>query len=115
MLLTSDAFTDTDPIPVRFTGRGGKFSLPLAWSEPPSGTNSFALVCIDPGALPKTFTHWVIFNIPADSREMKEGVPPKPMLLKGSIQGKNDLEAIGYTGPDPPPGKPHRYFFKLFA
>jgi len=115
MLLTSDAFSNNDAIPVRFTGRGGNFSPPLTWSEPPNGTKSFALVCIDPDAPSGTFTHWVIFNIPANSHELKEGIPPKPMLLDGATQGKNDLDEIGYTGPDPPPGKPHHYCFKLFA
>jgi len=115
MRLISDAFTNNDSIPVRFTARGGNFSPPLAWSGPPAGTKSFVLVCIDPDAPSRAFTHWVIFNIPADCRELKDGIPPKPMLLDGAIQGKNDLAEIGYTGPDPPPGKPHRYSFKLFA
>jgi Raf kinase inhibitor-like YbhB/YbcL family protein len=115
MQLTSDAFTNNDAIPVRFTARGGNFSPPLAWSEPPAGTKCFALVCIDPDAPRGTFTHWVIFNIPANARALKEGIPPKPMLLDGEIQGSNDLGDLGYTGPDPPAGKPHRYFFKLFA
>lgn len=33
----------------------------------------------------------------------------------GARQGKNDFKRIGYGGPCPPPGKPHRYFFKLYA
>ena len=115
MKLTSDAFSGDDAIPVRFTARGGNFSPPLAWSQPPGGTKSLALVCIDPDAPQGTFTHWVIFNIPAEARELKEGIPPKPMLLDGTVQGNNDLDEIGYTGPDPPPGKTHRYVFKLLA
>ncbi len=115
MQLTSDAFSNNDAIPVRFTARGGNFSPALAWTDPPAGTKSFALVCIDPDAPSGAFTHWVIFNIPADKRALKEGIPPKPMLMDGETQGKNDLGELGYTGPDPPPGKPHRYFFKLFA
>jgi Raf kinase inhibitor-like YbhB/YbcL family protein len=115
MFLTSGAFTNNDVIPIQFTGQGGNFSPPLTWSETPSNTKSFALVCIDPDAPTGTFTHWVIFNIPADWRELKQGIPPKPALLDGAIQGANDAGEIGYTGPDPPPGKTHHYRFKLFA
>jgi Raf kinase inhibitor-like YbhB/YbcL family protein len=115
MELTSAAFTNEDVIPTRFTGSGGNFSPPLAWSQPPQGTKTLALVCIDPDAPRGPFTHWVIFNVPGDSRELKEGVPPKPVLRDGAVQGNNDLDEIGYTGPNPPPGKTHRYMFKLFA
>jgi len=115
MLLTSDAFTSNDVIPLRFTGQSGNFSPPLSWSEAPAGVKSFALVCVDPDAPSGMFTHWVVFNIPADYQELKTGLPPKPALLDGVLQGKNDWGEIGYSGPDPPPGKPHRYYFKLFA
>jgi Raf kinase inhibitor-like YbhB/YbcL family protein len=113
--LTSDAFSNGDTIPVRFTGQGGNFSPQLAWTEPPKGTKSLVLVCIDPDAPRGTFTHWVIFNIPAESRQLKEGTKPQPNLLDGAVQGTNDFGELGYGGPDPPRGKPHRYFFKLFA
>jgi len=115
MKLGSDAFSNADAIPIQFTADGGDFSPPLAWTQPPDGTKSFVLVCIDPDAPRGTFTHWVIFNLPAESRELKQGIPPKPVLLDKSVQGKNDFDEIGYGGPNPPAGKIHHYTFKLFA
>ncbi|HEY2412568.1 MAG TPA: YbhB/YbcL family Raf kinase inhibitor-like protein [Pirellulaceae bacterium] len=115
MKLTSEAFSNGDVIPIQFTADGGNFSPPLAWTQPPDGTKSFVLVCIDPDAPHGTFTHWVIFNLPGQARELKQGVPPKPVLLDEAVQGKNDFDEIGYGGPDPPAGKPHHYSFKLFA
>src|SRR3954452_24326985 len=111
--LWSAAFAKDDPIPIQFTGRGNNPPPPLAWSDPPAGTKSFALTCVDPDAPRGTFIHWVAFNIPV--RELKEGVLPEPVLEDGTVQGVNDFGDVGYGGPDPPPGKPHRYFFKVFA
>ena len=113
--LTSDAFSNGDSIPVRFTGQGGNFSPQLAWSDLPAGTKSLAVTCLDPDAPRGMFIHWVLFNVPADARGLKEGIPPKPVLLDGAVQGTNDFGELGYGGPDPPPGKPHRYLFKLLA
>jgi Raf kinase inhibitor-like YbhB/YbcL family protein len=113
--LKSAAFASGDPIPPRFTGDDGNFSPPLAWSDPPPGTRSLALVCIDPDAPHGPFTHWVVFNLPADSRDLPEGIPPEPTLDDGTNQGANDLGEIGYAGPAPPRGKLHHYVFKLFA
>jgi Raf kinase inhibitor-like YbhB/YbcL family protein len=115
MQLLSSAFSHNDVIPVRFTRRGGNFSPPLEWSQQPPGTKSLAVIVDDPDAPRGRFNHWIIFNLPADCRELKEGVPPQSMVLDGAIQGKNDFGEIGYGGPEPPPGKPHRYFFKLLA
>ena len=59
--------------------------------------------------------HWLIWNLPADAVELEEGVPPSPELPSGARQGLNDGGDLGYAGPCPPPGKPHRYFFRLYA
>jgi len=59
--------------------------------------------------------HWVLFNLPADTQNLPEGVPKSESLESGALQGTNDFGKIGYGGPCPPPGKPHRYFFKLYA
>jgi Raf kinase inhibitor-like YbhB/YbcL family protein len=61
-----------------------------------------------------TWVHWVIFNIPASTRNLKEGTPTKPQLSDGSLQGKTSAGSSGYHGPCPPSGT-HRYFFKLYA
>jgi Raf kinase inhibitor-like YbhB/YbcL family protein len=113
--ITSTAFRDGQTIPKPYTGDGRNLSPPLKWSEPPAGTKSLALVVEDPDAPRGVFTHWVVFNLPATVRELPEGVPPKSSLPDGAIQGINDFGAVGYGGPSPPPGKPHRYFFKLYA
>jgi Raf kinase inhibitor-like YbhB/YbcL family protein len=113
--LTSPAFSEGADIPKQFTGDGADQSPRLQWSEPPAGTKSLALICDDPDAPRGTWVHWVLYNLPADARELGEGVPTTDALSNGAKQGKNDFGKIGYGGPAPPKGKPHRYFFKLYA
>ncbi len=113
--LTSTAFAEGRRIPSRHTGDGEDLSPPLKWVDPPEGTRSLALLCEDPDAPRGTFTHWVVFNLPAMSRELSEGVPREPVLANGTAQGTNDFGQVGYGGPKPPPGKPHRYVFTLYA
>jgi Raf kinase inhibitor-like YbhB/YbcL family protein len=115
MQLTSPAFQEGQPVPRQHTGDGQDVSPALAWADPPAGANSFALVCEDPDAPRKTWSHWVIFNLPADARGLDEGMPAQETLPGGARQGKNDFGNVGYGGPAPPRGKPHRYFFKLYA
>src|SRR5579871_5474963 len=113
--LTSTAFNEGQSIPAKYTGDGVDTSPPLAWTDPPSGTVSLALICEDPDAPVGTWTHWVLFNMPANLRKLDEGVSKEETLADGSRQGKNDFKKIGYGGPAPPKGKPHRYYFKLYA
>ena len=113
--ITSTAFEAETSIPKQYTGDGADQSPPLHWSEPPSGTRSIALICDDPDAPRGTWVHWVLFNLPAQTRELEEGVPTTATLGNGAKQGKNDFGNIGYGGPAPPKGKAHRYFFKLYA
>ena len=113
--LTSAAFQGGQPIPRQYTGDGRNLSPPLTWRDPPAGTRSLALICEDPDAPRGTFTHWVAFNLPAESGELGEGVPAEPTLPNGTVQGTNDFGRAGYGGPKPPPGKPHRYVFQLYA
>jgi Raf kinase inhibitor-like YbhB/YbcL family protein len=113
--LLSTAFQNGQPIPRPYTADGRNISPPLEWRGPPGSTDSLALICEDPDAPRGTFTHWVLFNLPAQTRELSEGVPPEATLANGAIQGRNDFGKVGYGGPSPPAGKPHRYLFKLFA
>ncbi len=115
MKLTSSAFTEGNPIPKKYTGDGSDASPPLQWSGVPAGTQSLALICDDPDAPRGTWVHWVLFNLSAEGTELKEGVPATPTLAGGGKQAKNDFGKLGYGGPAPPRGKPHRYFFKLYA
>jgi Raf kinase inhibitor-like YbhB/YbcL family protein len=113
--LSSTAFGEGQTISKPYTGDGKDVSPPLRWSDPPQGTKSFALICDDPDAPRGTWVHWVLFNLPADQRALEEAVPAQGELANGAKQGKNDFRKLGYGGPAPPPGKPHRYFFKLYA
>jgi Raf kinase inhibitor-like YbhB/YbcL family protein len=112
--MTSAAFRDGERIPRRFTADGENLSPPLRWTDPPSGTRSFAIVCEDPDAPSGLFVHWVAWNIPADHRELKEGAS-RTAEASGIRHGRNGFGNAGYGGPKPPPGKPHRYRFRLFA
>lgn len=117
MKLTSTAFADGGLLPEKYTCDGDDVSPPLAWSGVPAGTKSFALICDDPDAPGKTWVHWVMYCIPSEVLSLPEGVPPVKILRKhgGAEQGTNDFRRVGYGGPCPPPGKPHRYYFKLYA
>ena len=115
LLLSSTAFKQGDKIPVKYTCDGQDISPPLEWGEPPPGTQAFALIVDDPDAPVGVFTHWVIFNIPSDSRKLAEAIPTQVQLSSGALQGKNDFGRMGYGGPCPPPGRPHRYQFTLYA
>jgi len=112
--LTSIAFTQGSPIPAVYTCTGRNISPPLSWSQPPDGTQSFALIMDDPDAPGGTWTHWVIFNLPAAAGGLAENVSPAGSLPDGSLQGRNSWGKTGYGGPCPPSGT-HRYFFKLDA
>ena len=114
MKLESSAFTQGQPIPQKHTCDGSDQSPELRWSAAPPNTKSFALIADDPDAPAGTWVHWVIYNLPAQANSLQEGVP-KTDSAAGGAQGRNDFGKTGYGGPCPPPGKPHRYFFKLYA
>ena len=113
--LTSSDFQNDADIPNRFTCDSADISPELAWTNPPEGARSFALITDDPDAPSGTFTHWVLFNIPAAAHNLPQNVSKVDELPDGSRQGRNGFRKIGYGGPCPPPSKPHRYFFKLYA
>lgn len=114
MHLSSPAFVNGQAVPVNYTCDGRNDSPPLQWSGAPSGTKSFALICDDPDA-PGGWVHWVLYNLPATTHELPERFPATETLPDGAKQGLSDFKRIGYGGPCPPPGKLHRYFFKLHA
>ncbi len=112
--ISSPAFKNGEAIPSEFSCDGSDISPALLWTEPPTGTQSFALIMDDPDAPMGTWVHWVIFNIPASARDLKEGTPTDQQLSDGSLQGQTSAGSHGYHGPCPPSGT-HRYFFKLYA
>lgn len=113
--LKSTAFKPGGEIPKKFTCDGPDASPALTWNDPPAGTQSFTLIMDDPDAPGGTWVHWVVYDLPAGTRELPEGVPKVGEIQGGGRQGRNDFPKIGYGGPCPPPGKPHHYFFKLYA
>jgi Raf kinase inhibitor-like YbhB/YbcL family protein len=113
--LTSSSFAADSALPAKYTCGGADTSPALAWSEPPAGTQSFALVVDDPDTPKKTVIHWLLYDLPPATRALPEGVPTKAKLSDGSRQGKNDHGKVGYSGPCPPAGAAHHYFFKLYA
>lgn len=113
--LKSSAFSDKGVVPRRYTCEGQNISPDLKWDGVPAATVTFALICDDPDAPMGTWVHWVVYNIPADVRGFREGMPNDETLKDGTGQGMTDFRRPGYGGPCPPPGKPHRYFFKLYA
>ena len=106
--LTSPAFTEGGPIPREHTCDGKDVAPPLAWSGAPADVATFALIADDPDAPGGVWVHWVLYNLPGTAAALPEGTP-------AAEHGRNDFKRIGYGGPCPPPGKPHRYFFKLYA
>lgn len=110
--LTSPAFADGAAIPARHTCDGENRSPLLTWSDAPDAARSFVLVMDDPDAPNGTFTHWVLYDIPDEIRELSGSVPGGTV----GISGKNGFGRTGYGGPCPPAGDaPHRYRFTLHA
>ncbi len=124
----SSEFTDNGNIPKPFTCDGQDQSPPLEWSGVPESARALALICDDPDAPGGTWSHWVVFNLPAQVKGLKAGIPadqtiaadkmvgvdPAATDLLSAQQGKNDFGKTGYGGPCPPSGT-HRYFFRLYA
>jgi Raf kinase inhibitor-like YbhB/YbcL family protein len=111
MKLESTAFAANGLIPAKYTCDGADISPPLGWDAPPPKTQSLALIVEDADAPGGTYTHWVLYDLPATATGLPEGVPVRGEQGK---QGKNDFGNFGYGGPCPPSGT-HRYFFKLYA
>ena len=113
--LTSTAFGNGKLIPKRYTCDGLDISPPLKWENVPEGTQAFALICDDPDAPVSAWDHWVLFNLPAETTHLVEGVKSTTNLGKGTKRGVNSWKRTGYGGPCPPAGKVHRYYFRLYA
>jgi Raf kinase inhibitor-like YbhB/YbcL family protein len=107
--VTSNAFSEGQSIPEKYTCDGQNVSPPIRWSGTPENTKSIALICEDPDAPSGTFTHWVLYDLPGKTTELREG------SSASGKQGVNGFGKNGYGGPCPPPGGPHRYFFRVYA
>ncbi|PEN14961.1 YbhB/YbcL family Raf kinase inhibitor-like protein [Longibacter salinarum] len=116
---TTTPFADGDSMHRDFTCEGSNVSPALEWNGVPDGTKSQTLILEDPDAPRRTFTHWVLFNVPGDTTRLPRGLDVKTAFPKSDPaprEGRNDFGNVGYGGPCPPPGDgPHRYIFRLFA
>lgn len=115
MELRIPAFPEGGAIPRAHTADGADRSPALEWGEPPPGTRAFALIVDDPDAPAGTWIHWVLYDLPGSSRRLAEDQPRTADLPGGAHQGRNSWGRVGWNGPSPPPGRPHRYFFRLSA
>jgi Raf kinase inhibitor-like YbhB/YbcL family protein len=119
-VLQSSAFADGDTLPADYScdGPGGGKSPPLNWTGAPTTARAFALADQDPdaGAGGAAFTHWVVFNIPANTSQFEAGMPAGDVLPNGALQGQNGRRVVAYQGACPPAGSPpHHYTFQLWA
>lgn len=113
--LKSPAFEQDRSIPSKYTCDGADVSVPLIWTDPPAGTRSFVLIVEDPDAPGGTWTHWVLYDVPAQMHQLPENLPHQARLPHGMEQGVNDFQRTGYGGPCPPPGPAHHYVFTFYA
>ena len=118
-IVVKSAFSDGQPIPLSHASDGDNASPPLEWNGAPAESKSFVVIADDPDAVePKPFTHWIAYDIPANVKKLREGIPGSPILdePKAMKQGANSSGSIGYTGPKPPVDDPaHHYHFQVFA
>ena len=108
MKVESKAFLPNQPIPKKYSYKSDNISPNLKITDLPPNTKSLALIMDDPDAPHGTYVHWVTWNIPPDTHELADGI----VLSK---KGLNHYGNLGYDGPCPPPGKSHRYYFKVYA
>lgn len=109
LLVASEAFAEGEHLATKHTCDGSNVSPPLRWNQVPDGTQSLAVVCEDPDAPGGMFTHWVLYDLPADTRRLPEA------SSGGGKEGINSFNRPGYSGPCPPPNGSHRYVFRVFA
>ena len=113
--IKSTAFNEGSSIPSKFSCENENVSPQLHWNEVSKNIKSYAIILDDPDAPGGNFVHWVIFNIPGTMNELHENVTPSRNIPDEVMIGTNSFGRIGYGGPCPPPGKAHRYYFRIFA
>ncbi|MBI5630225.1 MAG: YbhB/YbcL family Raf kinase inhibitor-like protein [Elusimicrobia bacterium] len=121
MQMKSPAFAQNSKIPRKLTCDGEDLSPQLSWTGVPQAAKSLAIIMDDPDAPAGLWVHWVLYDLPASLPGLPEGLAKTEALENGAKQGlcwgvrDEDFDRVGYHGPCPPPGAPHRYFFRLYA
>lgn len=118
--LKTTSFDSKQFLPNKFVYNGSSchgenVSPELEWENPPEGTKSFAVTVFDPDAAEEGWWHWTVVNIPPSVNTIAEDASKKKLLPPGAVEGKTDFGFPGYGGACPPPGKPHRYIFTVYA
>jgi len=121
--VTSLSFGDGETIPKRHTCDGDDLSPPLRFDGAPAGTACFAVVMYQADEGQTAVAHWLAWRIPAGAAGLGEGVPRGEAPYQGVLQGTNDLDVIGYSGPcadeveegEDPDTATHRYVFMAYA
>ncbi len=114
LTITSPSFAEGGMIPKKFTCDDADISPALEIKGVPEGTKSLALIADDPDAPVGIWVHWVVYNLPPDTKKLDEAMPKDATLKNGARQGVTDFGRTGYGGPCPPGGT-HRYYFKVYA
>lgn len=117
--LTSSAYEDGQKMPVKYANTGvpggENISVPLAWSNPPEGTKSYAIAMVDRHPIAGNWVHWLVINISSDVSSLSEGASGLQMP-KGAKELMNTFGSLGYGGPQPPPGSgDHEYETTIYA
>ncbi len=117
--ITSSAFDEGAMIPQKYSLNGENISPEITWHGAPKETKSFVIIMEDPDIpMPKflisAWTHWIVYDIPAETTSIPAALPVKATLESGIKQGKTSFMKTGYNGPKPPFGT-HRYFFNIYA
>jgi Raf kinase inhibitor-like YbhB/YbcL family protein len=109
MIISSPAFNNNEPIPVKYACDGENVNPPLEIKDVPQPARSLVLIVEDPDAPGGTWIHWVLWNVNPKTKKIDENSVPQ-----GATEGQTSFGKPGYGGPCPPSGT-HRYFFKLYA
>jgi Raf kinase inhibitor-like YbhB/YbcL family protein len=115
MKIKSFSFDEGQPIPVESTCDGSDISPQISWGGVPMDCASLALICQDPDAPSGVFTHWIVYDIKPVTPRLLQGQPKKEEIVGEARQGMNDFDKMGWNGPCPPAGKPHKYVFTVYA
>lgn len=124
--LSSTSFKNGGTIPQKYAFKylnycpGLNQSPELSWQNAPKGTKSFALIMEDPsvvtyGIRKEPFVQWFVYNIPANTLGLREGLPNSHYSQTYNDYSSQDYKFEGYGGPCPPPNQNHKYVFNLYA
>jgi Raf kinase inhibitor-like YbhB/YbcL family protein len=119
VFVRSISFNGGADMSASYTCKGEGVSPEISWDGVPENARSFVLIAMDwDDPSPKfrlgNFTHWILYNIPLDVREIKSAVTSADLKQSNIQVASNSSDAAAYGPPCPPLGK-HRYIFRVYA